>query len=337
MNILLTSVGRRSYLVNYFKEALKSLNGKVFAANSIETYALQQADAFTLTPQIYSTEYIDYLINYCKKNKITVLISLFDIDLPILAKNKQRFKDIGVDVIVSDPEVIDICNDKWKTYQFLIQHNIKTPTTYISFSEAVTALQNKELEYPVIIKPRWGMGSIGIYKADNLEELQVLYKKVRNEINGSYLKFESAADADNAILIQECIESDEYGIEVINDLNREYVTTFCKHKIAMRSGETDQAITIENDKLSEVGKSLSKTLRHIAVLDSDCLEKNGDFYVLELNARFGGQYPFSHLAGANIPKQIVDWCTGMKTNQMLTTISANVLCSKDIKPVIIND
>lgn len=333
MNILLTSVGRRSYLVNYFKAALKPLGGKVFAANSIETYALQQADAFTLTPQIYSAEYIDFLIDYCEKNKITVLISLFDIDLPILAKNKQRFKEMGIDVIVSDPEVIDICNDKWKTYQFLIQHNIKTPKTYISFAEAVTALNNTELEYPVIIKPRWGMGSIGIYKADNFEELQVLYKKVRNEIESSYLKFESSADIDQAILIQQCITSDEYGIEVVNDLQKNYVTTFCKKKLAMRSGETDQAITIENSKLSSIGQSLSSALGHIAMLDSDCLEINGDFYVLELNARFGGQYPFSHLAGANIPKQIVDWCLGLKTNHEFTSITANTLSSKDIKPV----
>lgn len=333
MNILLTSVGRRSYLVNYFKEALKPLSGKVFAANSIVTYALRQADAFTLTPQIYSAEYIDFLIDYCEKNKITVLISLFDIDLPILAKNKQRFKEIGVDVITSEPEVIDICNDKWKTYHFLVQHNIKTPKTFISFVEAVAALSNKELEYPVIIKPRWGMGSIGIYKADNFEELQVLYNKVRNEIESSYLKFESSADIDQAILIQQCIISDEYGIEVVNDLQKNYVTTFCKKKLAMRSGETDQAITIENSKLSLIGKKLSSALGHIAILDSDCLEMNGDFYVLELNARFGGQYPFSHLAGANIPKQIVDWCANLVTNKDHTTISYNVLCSKDLTPV----
>lgn len=337
MNILLTSVGRRSYLVNYFKEAVTSLNGKVFAANSIATYALQQADAFTLTPQIYSSEYIDYLINYCEENKITVLISLFDIDLPILAKNKQRFKDAGVDVIVSDPEVIDICNDKWKTYQFLVDNNINTPKTYVSFDKAVQAIDSKELEYPVIIKPRWGMGSIGIYKVDDVNELKVLYKKVRNEIESSYLKFESSADIDQAILIQQCITSDEYGIEVVNDLQKNYVTTFCKQKLAMRSGETDQAITIEDTKLSLIGKKLSAALGHIAILDSDCLEINGDFYVLELNARFGGQYPFSHLAGADMPRQIIDWCGGNKTSTNLTSIKKNILCSKNIQPVLMNN
>ncbi|MGO2169057.1 hypothetical protein, partial [Pseudoalteromonas sp.] len=136
MNILLTSVGRRTYLVEYFKTALEELNGKVHAANSVETYALSQADAFTLTPQIYSDTYISFLLDYCKKNDISVIISLFDIDLPILANHKKVFKEQGIDVIVSEPEVIDICNDKWKTYQFLTKHNIKTPKTYIALTEA---------------------------------------------------------------------------------------------------------------------------------------------------------------------------------------------------------
>lgn len=335
MNILLTSVGRRSYLVEYFKAALVESNGKVFAANSVETYALKQADDFTLTPEIYSEHYIPFLLEYCKANDISVIISLFDIDLPILSKHKQVFKDLGVDVIVSDPDVIDICNDKWETYQFLVSNNIKTPQTHISFNEAVEALEENVLAFPVIIKPRWGMGSIGIYKADNFEELKVLYKKVRNEIESSYLKFESRADTNRAILIQQCIQSDEFGIEVINDLNKNYVTTFCKHKLAMRSGETDQAMTIENHKLVELGERLSSALRHIGVLDSDCLEIDGEFYVLELNARFGGQYPFSHLAGANIPKQIIDWYNGNATNKDYISIKYNVLTSKDIKPVLV--
>lgn len=335
MNILLTSVGRRSYLVEYFKAALEESNGKVHAANSIETYALKQADYFTLTPEIYSEHYIPFLIDYCKANKITVIISLFDIDLPVLSKHKQAFKKVGVDIIVSEPDVIDTCNDKWKTYQFLVRNNIKTPQTHISFSKAVEALENNTLSYPVIIKPRWGMGSIGIYKADDFDELRVLYKKVCNEIESSYLKFESQVDTEQAILIQQCIQSDEYGIEIINDLEKNYITTFCKHKLAMRSGETDQAITIENYKLKNIGEKLSAVLGHIGVLDSDCLIENDEFYVLELNARFGGQYPFSHLAGANIPKQIIDWCNGLETDKELTSIKIDVLSCKDIKPVLV--
>jgi carbamoyl-phosphate synthase large subunit len=179
------------------------------------------------------------------------------------------------------------------------------------------------------------MGSIGIYKANNFEELEVLYRKIVNEINSSYLKYESLADIEKSILIQQCINGAEYGIEVVNDLVANYVTTLCKKKVAMRSGETDQAVTINDDKLRKIGESLSHSLGHVAMLDVDCLEEDGEFYVLEMNARFGGQYPFSHLAGANIPKQIVNWVNGEPTHIENITVKPGLTCTKNIQPVIL--
>jgi carbamoyl-phosphate synthase large subunit len=187
MNILLTSTGRRTYLVEYFKDALRG-KGKVFAANSEYTYALSQADECVITPLIYSEEYIPYILDYCKANDINVVISLFDIDLPILSKNKKLFEVHNIKLIISDTDVIDICNDKWLTFNFLLENNIATPLTFIDKVQAVVALDSGALNYPVIMKPRWGMGSIGIYKADNLEELEVFYRKISNEIKNSYLK-----------------------------------------------------------------------------------------------------------------------------------------------------
>ena len=93
MNVLLTSVGRRSYLVKYFKDALNS-TGQVHVSNSTEfTPAFAVADKSVVTPLIYDEEYIPFLISYCKKNEIRVLISLFDVDLPILSKNIKLFED----------------------------------------------------------------------------------------------------------------------------------------------------------------------------------------------------------------------------------------------------
>lgn len=336
MNILLTSTGRRTYLVEYFKQALNG-NGKVFAANSSFTYTLTQADDFVITPMIYSEEYIPFLLEFCKNNKVDVIISLFDIDLPILSKNKELFESNGVKVVISNPEVISICNDKWSTYQFLLDNEIPTPKTFIDKNLAIKELESGGLAYPVILKPRWGMGSIGIYKADNIEELNVFYNKIKNEILNSYLKYESEDSIEYSILIQQCIGGKEYGIEIINDLDSKYVNTLCKIKVAMRSGETDQAMTINNTSLSGIGKKLSKTLGHVANLDVDCLEENNEFYVLEMNARFGGQYPFSHLAGANLPLQIIEWCKGKETTLDYVSINYNIMCSKDIRPVIVDD
>ena len=59
-----------------------------------------------------------------------------------------------------------------------------------------------------------------------------------------------------------------------------------------------------------MGKCLGENLKHVGNLDCDILEQDGKYYVLELNPRFGGGYPFSHEAGANLPGAIIRWCQG---------------------------
>ena len=236
MNILLTSVGRRSYIVRYFKELLSKFDGKVYASNNVFTYALTKADSHIITPDIYSDEYIDFLIEYCKTNQITVIVSLFDIDLPVLATNKARFMKYGITVIVSDIDVIDICNDKWKSYQFLIENKFNVPKMFISLDEAIRSISTGQLRFPLIVKPRWGMGSIAIYRADNIDELNIFYNKVFREIESSYLKYESKKNIETSVVIQEFMEAQEYGLDVFNDLSGNYVTTIAKEKLQLELG-----------------------------------------------------------------------------------------------------
>lgn len=336
MNILLTSAGRRTYLVEYFKQALNG-KGKVYASNSIFTYTLAQADGYVLTPNIYDDSYIAFLLNYCIEHKIDAIMSLFDIDLPVLAKNKILFEKEGIKLIVSDYNVTTICNDKWQTYEFLVRIGLKQVPSFINLAEVKNALAKGTVNYPLFIKPRWGMGSIGIYKVDNEEEMDVLYKKLHREIFETYLKYESAIDKDSCIIIQQAIKGLEYGMEVLNDLEGNYVATFAKKKIAMRSGETDIAETVDPSYFIEIGKKLSKELGHIANLDVDCfVTEDGSIYVLEMNCRFGGQYPFTHNAGVNVPKQIIEWIEGKQTDFSLLTQNIGVLCCKELTPVTVS-
>lgn len=334
MNILLTSVGRRSYLVNFFKEALVD-KGVVHAANSIDTHTLHVADQFVITPEIYNDSYIDFLINYCNRFDISVIISLFDIDLYILSVNKEKFKNAGINIIVSNSEVIKICNDKWLTYRFLKDIQVNQPQTFISLSDVKNAISSNILSYPVYLKPRWGMGSIGIYKAYNELELDVLYKKIHNEIFNTYLKYESISDVASCIIIQEAICGKEYGLEILNDLSGNFTACFAKQKLAMRAGETDMAITVSTLPFSDLAHKISKELKHIGNLDIDLfIKEDGSIYVLELNCRFGGQYPFSHMAGVNIPLQLIEWLEGKPNNPALVTQRIGVKCCKELVPVV---
>ena len=120
--------------------------------------------------------------------------------------------------------------------------------------ETLDAIKQGALSYPVMIKPRWGMGSLAIYEAENEAELRVLYEKSLRDINRSYLKYEAQADLAHAVMIQPKITGQEYGLDIINDLQGRYQTTIVKEKAAMRSGETDSARVVEQRFFRQWGK-----------------------------------------------------------------------------------
>ncbi len=334
MNILLTSAGRRTYLVNYFKKALTG-KGLVHASNSVMTYTLSQADKYVITPAIYDTSYIDFLLKYCVKENISAIVSLFDIDLPVLARHSERFAEIGVRLVVSSVQATSICNDKWETYCFLKGIGCVQPQTFLYLDAAESALRDGGVSFPLFIKPRWGMGSIGIYQAETMDELRVFYQKVKKEIFKTYLRFESMEDQNACVLIQEKITGSEYGLDVLNDLSGNYVTTIAKKKLAMRAGETDSAEIVDAAPFESVGRLLSRSLSHVGNLDVDCfVSDRGEIYVLELNCRFGGQYPFSHIAGADFPRQIVTWLEGGESNPQFYTPQVGTVSVKELTPTV---
>ena len=308
MNILLTSVGRRAYMVKYFK----NVDGvdEVHVCNSDDkTVAFHYADKSVISPLIYDDNYIPFLLNYCLENKIDIVISLFDIDLLVLAKNKKEFEKIGTRVIVSEPELVEICNDKWKSYLFLKENGFNTPKTYLSLEDTINAIDSGEIRYPVIVKPRFGCGSIAMSIAEDEMALLYYFRRNTRAINKSYLKYESSS-VDEKIIYQECLVGQEYGVDIINDLNGNFQNAIAKKKIAMRAGETDIAELVCEPKISDEVRRLGKITKHIANMDVDMFLVNGVPYVLEMNARFGGGYPFSHMGGCNLPKAIIDWCQG---------------------------
>ena len=317
MNILLTSVGRRAYIIDYLRDVYKRLGlvGNIIATNSdMNTTATSVADKAFESPIIYDEKYIPFLLNICKSEKIDILISLFDIDLMILAKNKSRFEEMGVKVIVSNENIINICNDKFEMLKYLKKINMPVPKTYIDLAEALKGADFDKNSY--ILKPRWGMGSLSIFEAENKKELEVLYEKAKRSIQKSYLRFESGADIDRAILIQEKIKGDEYGLDIFNDFKGENLTVTVKRKLAMRSGETDIAKVIENRELEDIGKKIAESLKHIGNLDMDILFDGRKAYIIDMNARFGGGYPFTHSAGVNELEALIRLCKNEKVNDL---------------------
>lgn len=315
MNILFTCAGRRRYLLKYFKEVIGE-SGKIVATDmQLTAPALTAADIKEQVPAVYASDYIEITLDLCRKHAIDALISLNDLELPILSANKERFESIGVKVIVSSPDVIDICFDKYLTYQYIKSLGLESPQTYINYDAAVEAIKSGELKFPLILKPRWGSGSIGLEFVDDFDELEVVYRLLQKKIKKSILA--KASVADEYILIQQVIKGPEYGLDIINDLKGTHRGVSVKEKLSMRAGETDKAVTIDNPTIRKIGRIIGENLKHIGNLDCDVLEKDGTYYVLELNPRFGGGYPFSHEAGVNTPLAIVEWVKGNEVENSL--------------------
>lgn len=331
-NVLFTSSGRRGYLLTYFREALqRNGGGEIHAANSTDmAVSFAHADHHVVVPGIHDPGYVDTLLAYCAQHRITLVVPLFDVDLAILATARERFQANGVRVVVAPEEGVAICNDKWTMVQRLRAEGIDVPWSCIHRAELTGALADGHLRFPLLMKPRWGMGSMGIVKCHEADDLPVLVRGLEREINGSYLRFESNQDRDAAIIYQELVDGVEYGLDVINDLDGRHLLTNVKQKLAMRSGETDIARTVHHPGLEELGRRLAALVKHPGNLDVDVLERDGVLHVIDMNVRFGGGYPFSHLAGCRLPDAILRWHHGRDVDTDELRVRTGVTGMKDI-------
>ena len=292
MNILFSTVGRRGYIVDYFREYLPKGSMLIGTSDrndcsSAFTSGFSHCDKSYIVPSIKNEhEYIEKLLDICKTEKVELLLSFYDYDVYVLSKYLDDFGEIGVTPVISSRAINTIAFDKIATFDFLTNKGFYTPWT----------LRSEEIEtkgipsYPVIVKPRFGFGSNALSLAHNKEEVDFFLKYYNKE----------------EMMVQEFIEGAEYSFDILNDFHGRAVTAVVKRKMFMRSGETDQGYAIKREHLQDWALKLGNALGHTGPLDVDFFLKDGQPYILELNPRFGGGYPMTHLAGVNFPKMLID-------------------------------
>lgn len=96
----------------------------------------------------------------------------------------------------------------------------------------------------------------------------------------------------------------------------------------MRAGETDKAMSVIDPEFEVLGKKISENLKHIGNLDCDVFKSKDNLYVLELNPRFGGGYPFSHEAGINTAAIYIEWLLGRRDISRFNNYKEGLLFSK---------
>lgn len=310
-NILITSVGRRTKLIEYFKREFLT-SGKVVVTDSDRLApALYLGDKYYIVPKIDEDNYIYELLQICKKENIKAITSLIDPELTIISKNSSAFEAVGVKVFVSKPQITERCFNKYKMYKFLLENNINTAKSYLNLYDFKRALEEKKISFPVFVKPVKGSASINVNKVKNMEALELIMK------------------VNKGLLIQEFMEGTEYGVDVYTDIiSKKIVSIFIKEKIKMRAGETDKSKSVIDEKLFSIITDFVLKLGTIGPIDIDVFKIKDRYYISEVNPRFGGGYPHAYECGINFPRFMLNNMNGIINNAEIGKYKENVYLLK---------
>lgn len=312
MNILLLSVGTRNKIVQYFKE---NIDGNVVATD-MQTIApaIYDADKFYTVPRITAPGYIDIVLDICKKEDISAVLSLIDPELNLLAKNQARFDAVGVKIIGSNFELCEMALDKMQMFNWLKEHGYNCARSYVDKAEFEKDLEAGLISFPVFVKPVRGSASISISKVQNKEILDVLWSQ------------------SDDLMIQEFLDGQEIGADCYIDMiSGEVVSIFTKKKLLMRAGETDKAVSFKDERLFQLITQFIKECGWNGQIDIDIFDVDGKYYISEVNPRFGGGYPHAYCCGCNHMKMIANNINGIVNENHIGEYEEGIVMMKYVE------
>ena len=311
MNLLFSCIGKRGYIADFFRPHLKPEDKIIGTSNTKWTPGFEHCDKNFVIPDIANPNYIPRVREICKEESVNAILSFYDPDVSVLSKHYDDFVNNGIIPIFPRSEIVDTCFDKYKTYQFLSSNHIRTAKTYIDINSATTAIENNELFFPLYVKPRFGFGSWFTYKARNFNELTVFFNHKPN------------------MIVQEELQGEAVNFDILNDLRGNVVSVVPWRKYLSRMGETEQSQTFYSNDVIDFGVRLGNLLKNVGPLDADLYMVDNKISVLEINLRFGGGYPVSHLAGADFPSLIIKMINGEEITPQIGKYKENIVMMKD--------
>ena len=311
MNILILSAGTRNKVVQYFKKEIGEAGHVIATDCSNLAPAVYDADRFYLVPRITAPDYLERILNICKKEQIDGVFSLIDPELSLLAREKDRFLEIGTTPIISPYDLVETCLDKYKMYRMLCDMRIPTGKCYVEKEAFYEALKRGEISYPVFVKPVKGSASININQASSDEEIELLFRLYDD------------------LMIQEFMNGQEYGADVYIDMiSGKCTSIFVKKKIKMRAGETDKSVSVKAPELFAMLQEFVEKCGFRGMIDIDIFDIEGTYYISEVNPRFGGGYPHAYGCGVNMAASVLSNLAGKENENTIGEYEENICMMK---------
>ncbi len=290
MNILMCSVGRRVELIKDIRNSMDMDSTIIATDNSEFAPAIYAADRYYLVPRIDDPGYIDRILAICRQEKINVITTFIDPEIMVLAENRDRFSELGIEVLAPYTETAKLCFDKYLMYQYLTKEGVRTVRTWGSFPEVERAIRQGEVGLPVFVKPRTGSGSVGARRVDDLETLREAFVRDESLIAQELMTGEGCIDLD----------ADVY----VDTISHRPVSIFTKRKISTTIGGANKTISFKDERLFRFIEEAVSHFKFNGPIDMDFFYKNGEYFLSEVNPRFGGAYLHAYGAGVDFIKLI---------------------------------
>jgi carbamoyl-phosphate synthase large subunit len=308
--VLFTCAGQRVDIVSAFAAA-----GATTVATDLNELApaLYHAHYRALVPPIDDPRYVPALHELVAAHDVKLIVPLTDLDHIQLAHARGGLKETLV--LVSEPETVERCSDKYLAHQFFVERGIGSPPTWLPHELP------EDVPYPVLVKARKGFGSRHIYRASNRDELDL------------FLRY-TTADS----MVQQACAGEEFSTDTFSDLEGRCLNAIPRTMIESKGGESIKGMTIKDRDLIEFACRVAETLGIVGPANVQCFrEPSGELWVTDVNPRFGGGFPLPTAAGSGYPELAMALARGERPEPRLGEFQEGVLMTRFFSQVILQN
>jgi len=275
---------------------------------------LAEVDIPYILPPANDPRYVDALLALCSKHDIKAMFHGSEPELKVMSANRERIRGAGVFLPINPAPVIDLCMDKAKTSQWLMERGFAVPRTVVI--NELADLEQVDF-FPAVLKPSVGSGgSANIFLAQDRKELTFLGTSLLENI-GSYIVQEYVGDTDSEFTVGVLFDMDG---NLLNSIAvRRMILSGLSNRVRVRnrSGDADLgAILAISSGVSQgdvgpfpevtgVCEEIATALKCQGAVNIQCRYARGKVYVFEINPRFSGTTSLRAMVGYNEPDALI--------------------------------
>jgi carbamoyl-phosphate synthase large subunit len=243
---------------------------------------LYLCDKGYVVPRGDDPRFLSEILKICDVEKPNMIISGPEEEVLTLSKNKKLFDERDVLLLCPNYKTVKICADKFRTWENFKKLSVPVPQIY----------RENDIEFPCIIKPRWGRGSQKIFKVNTPKELKLFLKKVENPV------------------IQEYVSGIECTIDTFADLKGRPLSIVPRIRLQVESGISIKGMTVYDEQIINYCQKIVKRFKLVGPACIQCIKTEKEVKFTEVNTRFGGGSILSIKADPSILGNLIEIAKG---------------------------